>query len=304
MTQENHTPSDAAVSDINDESIPTLSLTLGQKLKAAREEKGLSIGDVSGHLKLSVKQVEALENNAFERLPNAVFIRGFLRSYAKFLKMDEQSIIQELDKILPLSQASSATSQTEPNDTSLPHETQSSNNHNTPSPSGNHKSIMMLALIGTFAIVLGLGGYYLLSSKNIDDTNKNNLPAHDPGVISEINANAQVTPPPPVSEENIASSDTISNDKLIINNRHKTYMSITNGKGETLFDGKLIPAKTVQEFPAGDAPYKVRIGYAIDTSITFKGQPIDLAGKVKRKTLEITIPEEIHSDSSSDTITP
>ena len=303
MTQENHTPSDATVSDISDESIPTLSLTLGQKLKAAREEKGLSVGDVSGHLKLSVKQVEALENNAFERLPNAVFIRGFLRSYAKFLKIDEQSIIQELDKILPLSHTSAATSQTEPNDTSLSHETQSTN-HNTPSPSGNHKSIMMLALIGTFAIVLGLGGYYLFSSKNIEETNKNILPANDPDVISEINGNAQVTPPPSVSEESVTSSETISNDKLIINNRHKTYMSIVNGKGETLFDGKLIPAKTVQEFPAADAPYKIRVGYALDTSITFKGQAIDLTGKVKRKTLEITIPEKNHPDSSSDTITP
>ena len=299
MTQENQNSTISQTSDEHDGSIPTLSLTLGQKLKAAREEKGLSAGDVAGHLKLSVRQVEALENNAFERLPNAVFIRGFMRSYAKFLKMDEQSIIQELDKILPLSHHTPTHTPTNTNEI-----TQSDINQSTSSP--NNPSNRLFAIVAALLIMIGIGGYYLFAGKapqEIEQVN-NDIPSSIPAISSEIEASIEMTDNAsqvaiPASEEN-SLEETENIDKLVIHNRYKTYMTVINNKGDVLLNSKLVPANSTQLFPAADAPYKIRIGYALDTSVKFKGQSINFSEKIKKKTLEITIPETNTPDNISD----
>mgnify|MGYP000995538875 FL=1 len=64
----------------------------GRILRLGREEKGLSIGEVAERLKLSAKQIEAFESGNYEGMPEGVFIRGFLRSYGRFLDLDEQAV--------------------------------------------------------------------------------------------------------------------------------------------------------------------------------------------------------------------
>jgi cytoskeleton protein RodZ len=65
----------------------------GALLLEARRAQGLSIGDVARQLKLSVRQVEALEQDDYSAFPGPVFVRGFLRNYAKLLRLDEQAVI-------------------------------------------------------------------------------------------------------------------------------------------------------------------------------------------------------------------
>ena len=50
---------------------------LGILLRAKREQKQLSIGEVSERLKLPARQIEALENGDYNSLPEPVFVRGF-----------------------------------------------------------------------------------------------------------------------------------------------------------------------------------------------------------------------------------
>jgi len=73
----------------------------GASLAAAREEMNLSIGDVARHLKLTPAQVEALEEGAYERLPGRVFVRGFLRNYAKLLGIDPQPLLRRIEHEMP-----------------------------------------------------------------------------------------------------------------------------------------------------------------------------------------------------------
>jgi cytoskeleton protein RodZ len=70
----------------------------GAALSAARTAQNLSLIDVARQLKLSVNQVAALEAGEFERLPGPVFVRGFVRNYARLLKLDPERI---LDLIVP-----------------------------------------------------------------------------------------------------------------------------------------------------------------------------------------------------------
>jgi cytoskeleton protein RodZ len=61
----------------------------------------LSISDVARHLKLTPAQVEALEEGAYERLPGRVFVRGFLRNYAKLLGVDPQPLLRRIEHEMP-----------------------------------------------------------------------------------------------------------------------------------------------------------------------------------------------------------
>ena len=65
------------------------SVNPGELLAQAREKAGFSTADVARQLKLSVGQVEALEAGQFERLPGSVFVRGFIRNYARLVKLDQ-----------------------------------------------------------------------------------------------------------------------------------------------------------------------------------------------------------------------
>ncbi|MFN8774185.1 MAG: helix-turn-helix domain-containing protein [bacterium] len=77
----------------------------GVMLAQARERCRLSVGDVANYLKLSMRQVEALEADAFDRLPSPMFIRGFVRSYARLVKVDPAQVLLALDQHLPVQPA-------------------------------------------------------------------------------------------------------------------------------------------------------------------------------------------------------
>ena len=69
----------------------------GARLKAGREEKNLAVADVAAKLKLTGRQVEALEAEDMSHLPSEVFVRGFVRNYARLVGVDADSLIAPVD---------------------------------------------------------------------------------------------------------------------------------------------------------------------------------------------------------------
>ncbi|MEI7613886.1 MAG: RodZ domain-containing protein [Betaproteobacteria bacterium] len=78
---------------------PEPELTTGQKLRAARELRGWTQEHVARLLKLSVHQVEALEEDDWASLPCNTIIRGFVRNYARLLNLDSASLMAALDAL-------------------------------------------------------------------------------------------------------------------------------------------------------------------------------------------------------------
>ena len=72
----------------------------GAALLKERRRQGLSLGDVSRQLKLSVRQVEALERDDYSGYKGPVFIHGFIRNYAKLLGLDPKPLIRATDLML------------------------------------------------------------------------------------------------------------------------------------------------------------------------------------------------------------
>lgn len=68
----------------------------GAQLAQAREAQGLSIPEVAARLRLHPKQVAALEQERLDKLPEPAFVRGFLRNYAKELRLDPAPLLAAL----------------------------------------------------------------------------------------------------------------------------------------------------------------------------------------------------------------
>ena len=69
---------------------------IGESLTNARLRRGLSIEQVAGDTRIAARFIEALESEDFGALPAPVYVRGFLRSYASFLRIDPASLLSQL----------------------------------------------------------------------------------------------------------------------------------------------------------------------------------------------------------------
>ncbi len=74
----------------------------GLALKSAREAQGLSIQEVCRQLRLSTNQIQAIEQDAFDQLPQKTIVRGFIRNYARLLNIDAAPILQAYQTMVPL----------------------------------------------------------------------------------------------------------------------------------------------------------------------------------------------------------
>lgn len=74
---------------------------IGHQLQTGRIACNLSIEDVSRQLRLSAKQIEALEKEDYGKLPTGTFLRGFIRNYANLVKLDPMPMLRALPSPAP-----------------------------------------------------------------------------------------------------------------------------------------------------------------------------------------------------------
>ena len=74
----------------------TSEASVGAWLRSAREAAGLSEDAVAQQLKLAPRQVRAIEEDDYARLPGRTFVRGFVRNYARLLKLDVDAVLEAL----------------------------------------------------------------------------------------------------------------------------------------------------------------------------------------------------------------
>lgn len=77
-----------------------MSLTLGEKLRQAREERGISIAEVAEQTRISPHYLEFIENDDYRTLPGGIFNKGFVKSYAKYVGIDENEALQDYSKLI------------------------------------------------------------------------------------------------------------------------------------------------------------------------------------------------------------
>lgn len=77
-----------------------MSETLGEKLRQAREERGITISEVAEQTRISPHYLELIELDDYRTLPGGIFNKGFVKSYAKYVGIDEVEALQDYSKII------------------------------------------------------------------------------------------------------------------------------------------------------------------------------------------------------------
>lgn len=67
--------------------------SVGQYLRQQREAKAMSIEEVARATRVPMSSVERLESDQFDELPGEVFVRGFMKSYARAVGLDSDDVL-------------------------------------------------------------------------------------------------------------------------------------------------------------------------------------------------------------------
>jgi cytoskeleton protein RodZ len=69
--------------------------SFGVRLKQEREQRGITLEEISGSTKIGTRMLVALEQDHFDQLPGGIFNKGFIRAYARCLGLDEDQAIAD-----------------------------------------------------------------------------------------------------------------------------------------------------------------------------------------------------------------
>ena len=299
---------------------------LGAALAAARNAKNMSVQAVSDTLRLSLKQIIALESDDFSALPQPMATRGFIRNYARLLELDAEPLLDSYRQRVPDNTPTSLNVQT-----SVPHVQLVKKN----------KPWFKFAAI---ALSLVLLVWYLQveqsSSVATDVTSNNEVvspvslpeltaapppsaeptspPAAEVGTASSATTNLADTLPSPApielatakpkpSTATVAANDGLqlrpSSDMripaevkanaagnrawLTVSVTDKAWVQVKDKSGAVLFE-KMLTANSTDKIEA-QPPLFVWLGNAKATSLDYMGQSVDVASKTFNNTARLTL---------------
>lgn len=269
-------------------------LSVGQILHNARETRGTSLEDAAARLRLMQRQVEAMETDDFESLGPAVFARGFVSNYARFLGLAPEPLLARM-------QGAPA----EPSAVS----------HAAPPPPHSWLSSpwLILLLLGLLVIVAApVALYWWLNSEGGDSPVKRvssmssatkTSPAPvamtplagklgevgPPEIAPVLPAAPAATPVEPLATDASAVPESpAGHGALRLEFGDEAWVEIKDASGRMLHR-QLNPAGSSVDL-SGQPPFDVVIGNASQARVLYNGRPIDLtpfiAGAVARFTLE------------------
>lgn len=234
-----------------------MSQTLGEKLRQAREERDISISEVAEQTRISPHYIEAIENDDYSPLPGGIFNKGFIKSYAKFVGMDEEEALQDYSALL------SQQNQGQPEPETKTYR---------PEVLTDDRSRSLLPTIIFAAIILGLMTWGALSLVwYIQDQQNQPVTANSNTAVNAVNANAVNAAP---ENTNTAQSIPAVNEIKIEFKPLAEPVSV-----EATIDGRKESATVTPEAPqtfTGSQSVKLRYykGFADKVQLTVNGKQI------------------------------
>ncbi|HSP61755.1 MAG TPA: helix-turn-helix domain-containing protein [Pyrinomonadaceae bacterium] len=77
-----------------------MATSIGEKLRLARETRGIALRDISEQTRISMRYLEAIEADDYRRLPGGIFNRSFIRAYAKHIGYDEHQALEDYSTMM------------------------------------------------------------------------------------------------------------------------------------------------------------------------------------------------------------
>jgi cytoskeleton protein RodZ len=240
------------------------SASVGAALRVARERMALSLGDAARHLRLSVRQVEAIEAGDFARLPREPFLSGFVRNYARLVQIDPEPLVEGLRSSLPRTGGSEQV---------VPE------SRNIPFPTGRERPWNRYAAWGVLAaLALALLAYEGLQEYRPQRSGEVN--SASPAPAPQQPARAPEPPPPMLEAVAPPGPQAVPASRAVVMNFDaESWVEIRDREGRVIFS-QLNPAGSTQTVEA-DPPLSLVVGNASGVRISYRDRPVDL-GRVAR----------------------
>jgi len=143
--------------------------TIGEVFRTEREQRLLSYKDVEAATGIRAAYIAAIEDGEYARTPGEVFLKGFIRSYAVFLQLDPDSMLELYRQQRPQTKAEPEQQQTQ---------VASERAVKLPDTITGSRWMVLAALIVAVTAVVGYGGYRVLSAPaGIVSKNEQQVPA-------------------------------------------------------------------------------------------------------------------------------
>lgn len=270
--------------------------SLGGQLRMAREKLGLDIENLANQLRLSPRQLKALEANDLKALPSPAFTRGFIRNYARLLQVDPEPLLalyrqmaRDVGANAPITLHS----------------------ENIPLETGNPRSWMPY-LVASVVLGIAAGGWWAYmdwregapatpaATADHPASESRSVPA-EPPVQSEATppaqpaeASAPVNPVPeavgPAAEPGQPAAPVVvstSQGRIVMKFSQPTWVRVQDRDGVEVFH-KNKPAGS-EDAIEGTPPFHLEIGNAAGVELNYNGQPVDLAPHTKANVARLTL---------------
>jgi cytoskeleton protein RodZ len=276
-------------------------------LHAERRRQNFSVGDVSRHLKLSIRQVEALERDDYKMFGGAVFVHGFLRNYAKLLGLDASLLIGAADRKL------AAEGKPPPGEAHRGAEVLLE------APGARAEKSVMPLILAAAILAAAVAGWMMMrqdepasggvpatmvpSQYGADGTDYSDVaPLTEPGaeVVAEVVAEAgpdavavpqqEAVAPGPGTATSRERGRRISQGPpgvVQFGFREESWVEVTDGYGEIIFS-ELVPRGVARRI-TGSPPFSVIIGNASGVDLTYNDKPINLAQHTRVDVARLTL---------------
>lgn len=253
----------------------------GRMLAQLRAERNLSVADVAQRLKYGARQIEALEAEAFDKLPGATFVRGMVRGYAKLLETDPQPMLKELERRYV------------PGEISVDLRAK-----RIPFPEGGKRGTRVYLILSILVVAAVVGVLYewrvgvppwakfatnLPPQKSVPAAATVAIPAAAPAQPSAPVAAVQA-PVPPVAKAPVASP---GEGRIRLEFDRDSWVEIKGRDGQTLMS-QLNPAGS-RRTVVGQPPLSLVIGNAAAVRLSYNDSPVDLKPYVQIEVARLTL---------------
>ncbi len=300
---------------------------LGAVLAAARQAKSLSLQAVSDTLRLSLKQIGALESDDFSALPQPMATRGFIRNYARLLELDAEPLLNSYRLRVPDNTPTSLNVQT-----SIPH---------VQLVKKNRPWLAWLLLFGLLAVLVWYyqaepsatvpsnasavnevvsnvalpenpaptavvppveaGNQVYAEAQNSYSNNAEPAyaasplpteaaPLKDKPSVAPASTNLalQLRPSVDMARQIEAKTNALANRAVLtLTATDKAWVQVKDKSGAVVFE-KMLAANSSDSFEA-TPPLYLWLGNANATALTYMGKPIDVASKTFNNTARLTL---------------
>lgn len=237
--------------------------SLGEKLKQARDERGISLSEVAEQTRISPLYLEAIEKDDYRTLPGGIFNKGFVKSFAKYVGVDEHEALQDYTRIISSQETTKLAD--------------GSRNYRPEVLTDDSSGPSMLPTIIFAVIILGLMTWGVLALVNYLQTSQSSV------AEANIADNNVKTPPANVDANRntngaVASGEIPSTDeikvKIGVSNGELSVATETDGKKDTILlsDATIKEKEYIAEESLKVSYYK---GIAENALITVNGKKIE-----------------------------